>query len=112
MKNIPGDSYDLHKLSAIAIRLSINNELIVCLEKHFLPQRFSVDGNLNRIPALRKRANARKISAKEIANAKQSDQSAMIIVDANMISYLFLPTGYIKDSESLTEIDESGVHHC
>lgn len=30
----------------------------------------------------------------------------MIVVDTNIISYLFLPTMYTKDSESLMEIDD------
>lgn len=70
LKNIPDDLYDRLKQSASANRRSINSELIVCLEKNFLPQRVSVDENLNKIRALRKRVNAKKISAKEITNAK------------------------------------------
>lgn len=30
----------------------------------------------------------------------------MVVVDTNIISYLFLPTAYTKDSESLMEIDD------
>lgn len=70
LKNIPDDLYDRLKQSANANRRSINSELIVCLEKNFLPQRVSVDENLNKIRALRKRVNAKKISAKEITSAK------------------------------------------
>lgn len=70
LKNIPDDFYDLLKQSAIANRCSINSEFSVFLENHFLPQRVSVDENLNRIRALRKRVDARKINVKEITNAK------------------------------------------
>ncbi len=30
----------------------------------------------------------------------------MVVVDTNIISYLFLPTAYTKDSASLMEIDD------
>lgn len=70
LKNIPDDLYDRLKQSANANRRSINSELIVCLEKNFLPPRVSVDENLDQIGALRKRVNAKKISVKEITSAK------------------------------------------
>lgn len=70
LKNIPDDLYDRLKESANANHRSINSELIVCLEKRFSPQRLSVEENLSKIRALRKRVNAKKVSAKEISSAK------------------------------------------
>ncbi len=70
LKNIPDDLYNRLKQSASANRRSINSELIVCLEKNILPQRVSVVEKLDKIRALRKRVNAKKIGAKEITDAK------------------------------------------
>lgn len=70
LKNIPDDLYELLKEAANRHHRSINSELIACLEKMLLPNRLAPDQILANARAVRARVKTKKISAKDIADAK------------------------------------------
>lgn len=72
LKNIPDDLYEKLKESANVHHRSINSELIVCLEKFFLPKQWTPDEHLAKARNLRRRIKTENISAEEISAAKNS----------------------------------------
>ncbi|KAI9130977.1 FitA-like ribbon-helix-helix domain-containing protein [Acaryochloris sp. CCMEE 5410] len=70
LKNIPDDLYELLKETANRNHRSINSELIACLEQMLLPNRLAPDQILANARAVRARVKTKKISAKDIADAK------------------------------------------
>lgn len=75
LKNVPDDLYHRLKETANLHHRSINSEIIVCLEKTLMPQRCTADEHLAKAQALRQRVKTKKISAKEIMEAKQHGRS-------------------------------------
>lgn len=70
LKNIPDDLYERLKDAAHRHHRSINSELIACLEKMLLPTKLSAEDVISGARAVRQRVKAKKISAKEITDAK------------------------------------------
>ncbi len=70
LKNIPDELYDCLKEAANQHHRSINSELIACLEKAFMPIRWTSEQHLANAQTLRNRVKAKKISIKEIQEFK------------------------------------------
>ena len=71
VKNIPEELYTQLKEAAYRHHRSINSELIACLEKTLMPQKYTPEEHLARARLLRQKVKTKKISAKEISAAKQ-----------------------------------------
>jgi predicted nucleic acid-binding protein/plasmid stability protein len=94
LKNIPDEVYERLKASAETHRRSLNSEAIVCLESVLLPGRISVTERLARARALRRRHEFH-----------EAGRPAMIVVDTNVIAYLYLDTAFTRRAEELLETD-------
>lgn len=70
LKNIPDDLYAQLKESASTNHRSINSELIACLEKIFMPQRYSAEEHLAKARALRRQIKVKNIPVEDITEAK------------------------------------------
>jgi plasmid stability protein len=70
IKNIPDELYENLKQAASAHRRSINSELIVCLEKAFLPTKPSTAVLLGEAKRLRERFHNTTLSGAQINAAK------------------------------------------
>jgi plasmid stability protein len=70
LKNIPDELYACLKEAANQHHRSINSELIACLEKTFMPTRWTVDQYLANAKTLRNRVKVKKLSIKEIQELK------------------------------------------
>lgn len=72
LKNIPDDLYEMLKEAAGRHHRSLNSELIACLEKSLRPNRLTPKQIVANARMVRARVNAKKISAKDIDDAKNS----------------------------------------
>ncbi|OGO34839.1 MAG: DNA-binding protein [Chloroflexi bacterium RBG_16_54_18] len=72
LKNIPIDLYDRVKQSAAANHRSINSEVIVCLERAFLPRKVDVSGILDRARKIRELTDGYVITDEEINRLKRA----------------------------------------
>lgn len=69
LKNIPDNIYARLKETAQANHRSLNNEVIACLEKTFLPRRFDPKTHLEEARLLRESLTPAFFSAEEIKQA-------------------------------------------
>ncbi len=70
LKNIPDKLYDCLKEAASQHHRSINSELIACLEKAYMPTRWTTEQHLANAQTLRERVKVKKLSIKEIQEFK------------------------------------------
>ena len=70
IKNIPTDLYNLLKRSAEINRRSINNEIIVCIEKALSNRQVDVESVLGRAREIREMTSEYKLTEDEITQAK------------------------------------------
>jgi predicted transcriptional regulator len=70
VKNIPPDLYERLKQLARANRRSINNEIIVCIERSVSSQRVASEAVLTRARKLREKTLNFPISDEELTRAK------------------------------------------
>jgi predicted nucleic acid-binding protein/plasmid stability protein len=103
LKNIPDEVYERLKMSAHAHRRSLNSEALVCLESVLLLKHVTVGDRLARACAARCIAE-RKISSKGYQRL-QTRRSAVIVVDSNIVAYLYLPGDYTAKAEALLQRD-------
>ena len=71
IKNIPDNLYEHLKKAASVHRRSINSELIVCLEKTFLPNKTRPDERILAARALRRQVKATLVDVADIDDAKR-----------------------------------------
>ncbi len=69
LKNIPDELYEQIKLAARIHHRSINNEIIVCLERELLATPVQTESRIGRARELRAHITKGSITAKEINNA-------------------------------------------
>lgn len=74
VKNIPDILYEHLKIAATTHRRSINNELILCLEKVLLPQKTQPQEHIADIRALRMQVKASILTENDINSAKNTRQ--------------------------------------
>jgi len=70
IKNIPTDLYNLLKRSAEINRRSINNEIIVCIEKALSNRQVDVESVLGRAREIREMTSEYKLTEDEITQVK------------------------------------------
>ena len=75
IKNIPDNLYEHLKQAATAHHRSINSELIVCLEKAFLPTKTTAKDLKTSAQLLRNRVGVSTFTAEEIDLAKQEGRA-------------------------------------
>ena len=88
LKNIPDEVYERLKASAAEHRRSLNSEAIVCLEAALMPRRVSVEERLERAREFAPRLQAVRSTPEEIDAFKREGRS-VIVVDANILAYLY-----------------------
>ena len=71
IKNIPEDLYARLKQSAAQDRRSMNNQIIVCLERALRPSPVDVKQILSRARALRRKTTALTLTDKLLTRAKR-----------------------------------------
>ena len=99
LKNIPDDVYDRLKASAEAHRRSLNSEAIVCLESVLLPGRVAPANGWRGRAHLR--AHCRRASSGARHRRHEARRPRMIVVDTNVVAYLYLPGDYTEQAEAL-----------
>jgi len=107
VKNIPKNSMKKLKLVADSHHRSLNSEILHCLETVLL-RRKSVPRNISVSPGrLDRRYRWMRSGARDYAGHWRG--APMIVVDTNIIAYLYLPTDLTGQAERLLESDPSGL---
>lgn len=99
VKNIPPDIYELLKQSAAANRRSINSEIITYIERGVRGRKVNAEDLLMRARAASKDQASSHYGC-YISNC-QAGRPTMIVVDTNLIGYLYLQSDYSSLAEQI-----------